>query len=332
MNKIDFPRFSYDGSELKRSDLESWYSKQVEGRIKDNLSNINDTGFNFDQKRALGLIKKYLHSILLATVGDLQRITQFVDKYGIVLFRYKAANHHWEMTDFGKSIYEAFEYDKFRKNELVLLAEKLNIKSCPYCNMHYTLFAEEGKSLNDRFTKFQFDHFFGKSEYPFLSMSLYNLIPSCGVCNQGKSTGHLPIKFNPYFSNINEQFHFEVIDPLTLYLGRKKDRIEIDLKADQATPDELQKYDDMFHVKTLYRRHGDIAQEVFDKAYEESYYLDARSFKFLKGPASEYLMRLTYGTYMNEQDIEKRPMSKLIQDMRKQAVSCKSAGVKLHKS
>jgi hypothetical protein len=181
--------------------------------------------------------------------------------------------------------------------------------------MSYTLFAEDGKQ---KLAKLQFDHFFDKSEYPFLSMSLYNLIPSCAVCNQGKSTGHLSLNYHPYESAISDQFHFRVVNPLELFVGAKIDKIEIDLVEDSSSRNELKEYDDMFHIKSLYQRHRDVAQEVFDKAYQEKYYI-FNPFSFLK-KGKNYRLRLEYGTYMDESDIEKRPLSKFIQDIRKQAL------------
>lgn len=331
MNQITFPRTSYDGSSVTQKDLETWYCGDIESAILNRLNAIDTAAFGFFEKRTLSWIKCNLHSILLASPKWMQRVTAMVDKFDNGIFRQKDANNQWQSTAFGKAIYEAFHYDGYRKNTLILLAEKLNVKSCPYCNMHYTLFAENGKYYKDKLTKFQYDHFFDKAEYPFLSMSIYNLIPSCGVCNQGKSTGHLSLKFHPYANSIAEQFHFKVIDPLTLYSGGKKDRIELEFIPDNATAAELKEYNDMFHIHTLYRRHGDIAQEVFDRAYEETYYLDTSSFKFLSGAASDYMLRLTYGTYMNEHEIEKRPMGKYIQDLRKQALDCKLAGMKFRK-
>lgn len=329
MNQIVFPRTSYDGSAINQKDLEIWYYSDVEAEILNRLNAINISTLGFFDKRTLSWIKRCLHCILLASPKWMESVTAMVDKCCNDMFRQKDKNNQWQSTDFGKAIYKAFHYDGYRKNKLILLAEKLNVKSCPYCNMHYTLFAEEGTNYKDKLTKFQFDHFFDKAEYPFLSMSLYNLIPSCGVCNQGKSTGHLSLKFHPYANSIADQFHFEVAAPLTLYSGGKKDRIELKMSPGNATDAEIKAYNDIFHLHTLYRRHGDIAQEVFDKAYEESYYLDTSSFQFLSGAASDYILRLTYGTYMDQQDIEKRPMSKYIQDLRKQALGCKLAGAKI---
>ena len=317
MNKIEFPRKSYDGTLVSQKDLESWYCSEFEADILQRLNSINT--YSFLQKRTLSWIKCSLHCILIASPKWMERVSNIVNKYCKGMFRYRVANR-WKTTDFGEAILKAFNYGGYRHNKLILLAEKLNVKSCPYCNMHYTLFAENGNH-RDRFAKFQFDHFFDKADYPFLSMSLYNLIPSCAVCNHGKSTGHLSLKFHPYDSCIADQFHFEVANPLSLYSGGKIDRIELDMIPDKVTQVEINEFDDTFHLHALYRRHGDIAQEVFDKAYEEPYYMDRSSFKFLRSADYEYMLRLTYGAYMDKYEIEKRPMSKFIQDLRKQALA-----------
>lgn len=75
----------------------------------------------------------------------------------------------------------------------------------------------------------------------------------------------------------------------------------------------------MFHLKALYSRHGDVVQEVFDKAYEDPYYMNPANFNFLSGRGTDYLKRLWLGNYTKPEEIEKRPLSKFMQDMWKQA-------------
>ncbi len=321
MNKIEFNnRTSYDGTSLTKKDLEKWYLKKTNllKKIKNELDNIKTTNLNKNEKNTLNLIKKKLKNLLIASPSELENYTQDTALYSKGLYR-KKGEKYWVMTDFGNMILKAFDYDKYRKTILKELAEKLNVKTCPYCNMHYTLFAEGNNK--ERLAKFQFDHFFDKSDYPFLSMSLYNLIPSCVVCNQGKSTGKVSLKFHPYDSAICDQFHFEVINPQSLFSGAKlgKDQIDIKLVKDTCTQQELDVFDKTFNIKTLYSRHGDIAQEVFDKAYEEPYNLNPCNFNFLQGKSPEYLQRLWMGTYTEKSEIEKRPMTKYIQDLWKQA-------------
>ncbi len=314
MNKIKFPRISYNGTIIERKDLEKWFFIEVSPRIIKRLLKISIQPNSIESK-VLELIIKHLPNILLDNPKDLLKYTKLVDLH------YNGVFHNAKgKTEFGKKIYNAFDYKYYRTetNVLVLLAEKLNVKACSYCNMNYTLFAEDNKI---RLAKFQFDHFFDKSKYPFLSMSLYNLIPSCAVCNHGKSTGKVSLRFHPYDSDICDQFHFEANTPLTIFSGAKldKDKIGINLIPDACTQQELDVFDNTFNIKTLYSRHRDIVQEVYDKAYEEPYYLNPSNFHFLNGKPSEYLQRLWMGTYTKKSEIEKRPMTKLIQDLWKQA-------------
>ena len=61
------------------------------------------------------------------------------------------------------------------------LVSLLGLRSCPYCNRNY-IGTTGKKNLG-----YQLDHYINKSMYPFFCMSLFNLIPSCGACNGGKS-------------------------------------------------------------------------------------------------------------------------------------------------
>jgi hypothetical protein len=318
MNKIIFPRTSYDGTVLTKEELENWYLGKLKDTIRNKLNNIKPSFPNGNEKRALDFMIDNIEDILKASPSELETYTNNNVLTPNGLYRAKNENNRLSLTDFGNKVLDAFNYDYYRDTILKELAKKLNVKTCPYCNMHYTLFAEES---NKKLAKFQFDHFFDKSDYPFLSMSLYNLIPSCAVCNHGKSTGKVSLIFHPYHSAICDQFHFEVKNPLELFSGAYlgKNEIGIDLVADACTKQEKDVFNNTFNITTLYSRHGDIAQEVFDKAYVEAYYLNPDNFNFLKGKSPEYLKRLLMGTYPEKSDIEKRPMTKFIQDLREQA-------------
>lgn len=61
------------------------------------------------------------------------------------------------------------------------LIEKIGNISCPYCNKTQI---ENRRNIEKRTS--QLDHFFNKDKFPFLSLSIHNLIPSCGACNHIK--------------------------------------------------------------------------------------------------------------------------------------------------
>lgn len=326
MNQITFPRTSYDGIVVEKSELEEWFlkgkSKTVNGKKNYNLVseigiklNAISSAITNEEKRLLTFVRKNLDYILVCPPEKLEKLVLITNKYFNCLLK---------KNKFNSDLFNAFNYEGYRENKLIDLACFLNVKSCPYCNMSYTLFAENGKHYKYMVTKFQFDHFYDKQEYPFLSMSLYNLIPSCAVCNQNKSRTRLSLRFHPYLYVIHEQFNFKLEDKLSLLYGAKKDKLNLTLELGRyanAKKTELDNFDNLFDIKLRYTRHKDIVQEVFDKAYLERYYSDSRFFAFMEDKfKNEYLRRLMYGSYMDESEIEKRPMSKFIQDIRKQAL------------
>lgn len=61
------------------------------------------------------------------------------------------------------------------------LQQQLHVDVCPFCNRIYTSTLFRGS------VRASFDHFYPKSVYPYLAISLFNLIPICDVCNKNKS-------------------------------------------------------------------------------------------------------------------------------------------------
>lgn len=60
------------------------------------------------------------------------------------------------------------------------LLSLIGIEICLYCQRNYISSYEEN---NSKKTTADLDHFYPKSLYPFLALSLYNFIPSCQICN-----------------------------------------------------------------------------------------------------------------------------------------------------
>ncbi|WP_159094479.1 HNH endonuclease [Stenotrophomonas sp. YAU14D1_LEIMI4_1] len=61
-----------------------------------------------------------------------------------------------------------------------LLCKDFKYVMCPYCQQSLAITVFRGKSGAYRPT---LDHFYPKHKFPFLALSLYNLIPSCQSCN-----------------------------------------------------------------------------------------------------------------------------------------------------
>ena len=314
MNKIEFDRTGVDGQTYTQTKIESHFCKNFERKINNRLGHITASG---SANKMVCIIKNHLRKLMLASPIQLDYWRVLVDRYRNILstmVKYDGVEMRLD-----KALLKAFQYDNYRKCKgMQLLAKMLNVKCCPYCNMHYTLYAEN-KSGKERYAKFQFDHFIDKDGYPMFSMSLYNLIPSCGICNNSKKNRVLSLAYHPYHSDIHRNFYFKVKDELGLLYGNSKtDTFDIEL-VPNGNKKEFNDYEQAFHLEALYSRHKDVVKEVYDKAYLAAYYGNELNFRFIIDDY-EYLKRLWLGTYTDEKDIEKRPLTKLIHDAEQQAL------------
>lgn len=105
------------------------------------------------------------------------------------------------------------------------LVSLLGLRSCPYCNRNY-IGTTGKKNLG-----YQLDHYINKSMYPFFCMSLFNLIPSCGVCNGGKSAGDEADFYSPFEEepDYDRDLDFTYIPPLIAEDGCGYVRISADM-------------------------------------------------------------------------------------------------------
>ena len=327
MKKIDLNkiRYDYEGVGHDKAWIEAWFL----GKVNPPSPSKNSIAYRLRHLKKLSaeemLIRNDLlndlNSILLANPSQLNVYRR---NYGSRLNALpkpkpsKKKKRGRRPKTFKEKLLYAFGYNSYRQGALVKLASYLNVKTCPYCNLHYTLSIKDFNAQNKKvlMAKMQFDHYFDKATYPFLSMSLYNLIPSCPICNQGKSQRLLPLAFQPYYADIYKTFKFEVVDPLPLYIASTDDRVELKLVPQARVG--IEKYDRTFHIKTLYERHKDVVQEEFAKAYLNNYYGYPKNFDFITD--QNLRGRLIYGHYHDKKDINERPMTKFKQDLWEQAV------------
>ena len=81
-------------------------------------------------------------------------------------------------------------------------SEKLEIRSCYYCEMSYvnsySVLEKKGRSVVIK-RQFDLDHFLPKAKCPCVGLSLYNFVPSCQVCNSRIKSNKMPnVTFDEY--------------------------------------------------------------------------------------------------------------------------------------
>ncbi|WP_066496930.1 hypothetical protein [Abyssisolibacter fermentans] len=236
------------------------------------------------------------------------------------------------------------------------LLNELKITTCPYCNRQYihTYISEHGKTRAD------IDHFYPKSKYPFLAVSLYNFIPSCHVCNSSFK-GSIDFYKNkciyPYEEEFGQYAKFETnfytdktkeTYDINYLLGNsnnfeiklsidedkikdnlieksKKQNKKIDLEKE--CNDYIQKINnskETFNLKALYNFHKDYVREIIKKAI---IYNDSRIDELYNQYPElfsnrEEVLQMVVSNYTCDEDLGKRPLAKLTKDI------CEELGLK----
>lgn len=117
---------------------------------------------------------------------------------------------------------EIFAYDKFVKeqDEAYWLLRALGVRVCPYCNRIYTTTLPTREELEDAergeefaTTRATYDHFYCQAQYPYLALSLFNLVPSCNICNNNKNSRRDKIIY-PYDEEFGKNAVFRLIPDL----------------------------------------------------------------------------------------------------------------------
>lgn len=220
-----------------------------------------------------------------------------------------------ELLDF------VFRYESFsQRGQAFRLLKDMDVNVCPYCNRIYTVtLTEKGHRSRP-----QFDHYMSKSKYPYFAISLLNLIPSCGLCNQAKSDKEDHILY-PYFEEMGTDvmFRTKAENGLTYLTGcpSAEDEFSIELEeTDSITPElleKVQKSKDVFHLTQLYNEHKDYVLYLYRKRYmfsDEYLQMICDSFPEIAGKFDE-LKGLLYLMDLEKEQWGRRPLAKLTHDI-----------------
>lgn len=217
-----------DGKTLKQKSL---ISKLIQ--LIDELESLGP-----DEKEHVQVVKYLLgrnfsriNKIITGSPEELEKITcDFEKKFNQNLI-YNTSGNQIKLTQFGNTLKDIFNYERYRKDNVcykMLNALGFNYSiPCPYCNIDkITIITKNRLTDKDEFERalFDIDHFQPRSRFPFLSVSFFNLIPSCVQCNRFlkkqldfRDSTHI----NPYSKSFDEYFKFEVNDLILPFESKK---------------------------------------------------------------------------------------------------------------
>ena len=283
----------------------------------DSLKKLSFKSYSPDEISFVNVLRRFYKKVILGRPIVLQRFVEYSEAIGFAGFS----------KNYKKDLKLAFGYKPLRNGYIGQnLAKFLDIKACPYCNAQYTLQTKSGlKILHD------FDHYFPHEKYPFLSVSLFNLIPSCRNCNGAKNDkeSRLDSSFNPYSNeSVSDNFNFKLSDIFIIKRYLTGDRnVDIETKinpnASKKLRDKVEKHLLDYSILDLFKRHSDHAEEllwkyyIYDKNKRETLLNFEKNGKRIFS-SKEDLERFIVGNYTSSKDQLKRPLAKFQTDIAKQ--------------
>ncbi len=273
--------------------------KIIKKRKKSNgkFENYNDltlsqTDINYLQNLNLDLLIKV--KFLKEIIDEMEEVTKNSHRYKLLFYIFVERGYEKFFSQGkNKKNYSAYEF-----------VEKLGLDTCPYCNRNYTFVVRKGK------LRPEIDHFYPKTIYPYLAVNFFNLIPSCQTCNKTKSNNMNFDWINPYdiqknsfkFTYVPNSIDFSIVEKEKYNFNS----FEIEINGHE-------KNIELFRLRELYKQHKDIVLELLiKKAYYPQSYIDELS-KF--GFSKDEIYRYLFSNYKKEDDLHKRPLSKLIRDI-----------------
>jgi len=173
-------------------------------------------------------VEKIINSFELDEKYLLKGIKEKKDEMIIIKkYEYKINSLKAVETDIEKLIKKIFDYEKFKNDKTEgrhKIISAMNVPICPYCGRQYTT-----NYSNDEKTTADLDHYYPKSKYPYLALSLYNFVPSCLYCNRIKNNkeDHL----YPYDEEFGDNAIFKTsIDSINGILESKADKFNVGIK------------------------------------------------------------------------------------------------------
>ncbi|MBB1140725.1 hypothetical protein [Myroides sp. WP-1] len=307
---------------LNNINLETGKSKKI---MPNYLDELLDLDLNDRQRTAIEFLKLNVcnqeNSILIRDVNALSEFKkEYEESFKTVLDTEIVYKQNKSMTLRRYLLDKVFYYADYDRWDAYGLAKKLNVNVCPYCNQlpTYTI----GTSLK-KGVRPEFDHFFDKARFPYLALSIYNLVPSCHICNsnlKGSTKLNLDDHYHPYLKGFDEQgikftLGIEKVEMLLTSIYQKKavfkekDTYKIEIVGSENI--------NIFRLEDRYNYDISYIDEIIKKAfiyndsYVESLYKEWDELFSSKEEIKQTLM----GNYLNSQDIGKRPLGKLTRDI-----------------
>lgn len=290
------------------------YAQKMWENVQNQLTRvINNKGLPQTKKRSkIKILQREIK--FLTSINNEQKLKEILSNNPTKLrdlieeFELKTPTIRTKESNLNRVLYNVFVSNGYehKKFDGLKFVNDIGLQTCPYCNRSYIQSVSKNGVVRP-----QIDHFYPKSKYPYLGLSFYNLIPSCSICNgttaKGERDSYEDNLKSPYeIKNDDFQFDFKFVTP---------DNCEVVLKK------KLDINDDYFKIEEFYKHHGDIANELYTKFFREDtkeHFNSLRKSLTGIGLNEDEIYRYLFCNYKKNEDLHKRPLSKLTKDILEQ--------------
>ena len=293
------------------------YSQNIEDEYYELIAKSNGSllgKYNFESYYNRYVKPKLGYSLRDILCGDYEKL---LDIKNSIKLKYSSTNNIVKkLFNYDKATSKSFKpkISKVQKKISPFIQDRLEINTCYFCNIE---FINKFKSSADGKFKngFTLDHYIDKGKYPYLALSLYNLIPSCYTCNS-KVKGVDEIN---NLSPSSKKFDFDKKVKFRIFMRNenlqinKEQDFALMLKEDFSL--EYKEYIDGFMLNERYAYHKYKVIEMINKRKE---YPNSRikELALLTQKTEEEVKQDLFGEYLfKDEDLHKRPLSKLVRDI-----------------
>jgi len=295
-----------------------YYQKEIESALKKLKQELKE---NYSQEREYKTFIEALefleNDICKLLVGDFKTIKNYIQKDNISVLIYR--DNPKDAPILYKKYKEVFEElynrylsgDKKIKRSFFELFDNMNV--CPYCNRNYInpIYKDSNRKDKDDTSNDEqspdIEHFFPKSIYPFLSLSISNLLPSCGFCNKIKSNVDTLKDFKSPYEIEPEDFRFS-------FELQEVDKVKIKIKSTH----EVKRNIEVLDLENMYNRvHSGFIDEIFldIKKYPKHNQKFLESFDVSTDDIMDMKYKEKFRNYYKEKELHKQPLSKMTRDL-----------------
>ena len=250
------------------------------------------------------------------------------------IFRYKKPKKSFDITTKSLTQDQQFSYSLIRK---------LHVEVCPYCNRIYTKTLPSQEEASEekifRTTRAEIDHYYPQSEFHYFGLSLFNMIPSCHICNSNKKTEKEVVY--PYDEDFGNKVKFKLVpqikegeNALGFFRGESDDFcVKLQLLNENELENDykqrVKKSKKHFRLEELYNEHKPEIQDILRNAYyfNEEYINTAviplitkihnniSEAKVDKAGLQEEARNMLFFNRLRQSEWEMRPLAKLTADI-----------------